>query len=814
MKSTSKPQSPFSQLSLLFYATTGFLTAFMVFTAVKTIVNSVHDISVSETLTQNSNYILPLLAGLGTGFFVYLIRRQQQERTLLIKQLSEDEDKINALFYKNRSACMIIERNSGKIISANDSALRFYGYSFKELSSFFITDITINSEQEDSIRWINSMEPDENIFNSQHKLQNGELKNVKLHCTPFTMNGIRFLYVVIQDNTNNIQRDMLDRMFKLSMDVFKEGVYWMNHENKFIYVNEAGGRAYGCPPEELINTHLSEINPNITEESLNELWYKLRNDGEFTAETIHRRADGTEYFVEIHTFYLKHEGNEYSVGYARDITKRKQIERELTRAKEIAEESERKLKISEEKLRLKLDYILTPQIKSYDFHITDIFELDLLQSIQDAFSKVTGVASIICDPEGNPITKPSNFSGVCTLIRESEEGLKRCLMSDKTIGLRGVELKKPAIEKCKSCGFYDAGAPISIGDKYVANWMIGQINDGSIDLFQLGNYAEEIGIDRERMKEEYDKIRIRSLNQFKDIVRLLWLFAQELSSVAYSNILLAKKIEEQKEYEANLLIAKNKAEESDRLKTAFLHNLSHEIRTPMNAIKGFSGLLVDSFDDKEALKEFAEIISQRSNDLLVIINDILDIAQIESGNLTITVEPCHIKSLVSEIHRFFVGEQRRLNKQHIQFEVVLKIDNEDFVFETDCVKLKQILTNLISNAFKFTDNGKIELGCVGGASGYLDFYVSDTGIGIPMDKFEAIFDRFYQHNHNRSVLYGGNGLGLSIVSGLLDALHGKIWLESKEGVGSTFYVSIPKNIPENSKPVFGKMSSEIESSAL
>jgi PAS domain S-box-containing protein len=250
-------------------------------------------------------------------------------------------------------------------------------------------------------------------------------------------------------------------------------------------------------------------------------------------------------------------------------------------------------------------------------------------------------------------------------------------------------------------------------------------------------------------------------------------------------------ITKRKRTEEALIEAKKQAEESDRLKSAFLQNMSHEIRTPMNAIMGFSSLLTEYYNDKPKLEQFSEIIHQRSNDLLEIINDILDISKIESGQLSINKEECNIHGLFNELTVFFQEHQKRIGKQHIGFNLHVFCKPSEYTIITDKVKLRQIFINLIGNAFKFTNSGTIEGGCKLEKNGDLLFFVSDTGIGIPLDKQGAIFERFIQLNNNSNIIYGGTGLGLSIVKGLIDLLNGRIWLNSEPGKGTTFYFTFP-----------------------
>jgi PAS domain S-box-containing protein len=261
-------------------------------------------------------------------------------------------------------------------------------------------------------------------------------------------------------------------------------------------------------------------------------------------------------------------------------------------------------------------------------------------------------------------------------------------------------------------------------------------------------------------------------------------------------------ISDQKKIEQELIKAKETAEESDRLKTSFLQNMSHEIRTPMNAIMGFAELLNKNFDNKAKLEKFTKIINQRCSDLLDIINDILDISKIESGQLPINIEECDLNILFNDLSQFFKEYQDRNGKQHIKLELNSNRDSSKNIILTDKIKLKQIFINLITNAFKFTDEGIIKGGCEIDDNNNIRFFVSDTGIGIPDNKKEAIFERFLQLDQNTNRNIGGTGLGLSIVKGLVNLLGGEIFLESKPGKGSTFNFTMPykTTIPTSTPP--------------
>jgi PAS domain S-box-containing protein len=242
-----------------------------------------------------------------------------------------------------------------------------------------------------------------------------------------------------------------------------------------------------------------------------------------------------------------------------------------------------------------------------------------------------------------------------------------------------------------------------------------------------------------------------------------------------------------KRTETELIAAKEKAEENDRLKTAFLHNISHEIRTPMNAIIGFSTLLGEPEIDKKEQQQYIDIIGKSSNQLLSIINDIVDIANVESGQVKMNFRTMNLNSVLKSLSEQFSYKGR---EQDIPINVNLGLPDKEAVINTDATKLIQILSNLINNALKFTRQGHIDFGYVL-KNGYLEFTVSDTGMGIPAAHLDRIFERFYQVNGTVSRQYGGTGLGLSICKAYIELFGGEIWVESREGEGTSFFFTIP-----------------------
>ena len=246
---------------------------------------------------------------------------------------------------------------------------------------------------------------------------------------------------------------------------------------------------------------------------------------------------------------------------------------------------------------------------------------------------------------------------------------------------------------------------------------------------------------------------------------------------------------EKKKAEEDLKSALEKAEESNRLKTAFLNNISHEIRTPLNGILGFLEFVIDPDFDTEEKNKFIKAINTSSTRLVNTITDIINIAQIESSRLTANINELSLNDLLKEIYQSFSIEAEMSN---IIFSYNLGFPNKEVRIFTDRDKLLGTLTNLIKNAFKFTKQGEITFGYTL-KNNVLEFFVKDTGIGIPENRQEAIFDKFVQADIGDSKAFQGVGVGLSIAKAYVESLGGELWLNSKEGIGSEFYFTIPYN---------------------
>lgn len=255
------------------------------------------------------------------------------------------------------------------------------------------------------------------------------------------------------------------------------------------------------------------------------------------------------------------------------------------------------------------------------------------------------------------------------------------------------------------------------------------------------------------------------------------------------NYVIYRDITQQKQFEEELDTARRKAEESDRLKSAFLANISHEIRTPMNAILGFSSLLSNENTSAASRTEYVKIINQSGSNLIAIIDDILDFAKLEAENFSIYNKSTDLHLLFAELEKYI-----RLHLQIHQKDaitLVLRPSQEPKTIFSDPKRLKQVLENLANNAIKFSSQGTLEVGYYPQESNQLLFYVKDEGIGIEAGKQRQIFDRFRQLDDNTTRRYGGIGIGLSLSKRIIDLMGGQIWVDSEPQVGSTFYFSLP-----------------------
>ncbi len=248
---------------------------------------------------------------------------------------------------------------------------------------------------------------------------------------------------------------------------------------------------------------------------------------------------------------------------------------------------------------------------------------------------------------------------------------------------------------------------------------------------------------------------------------------------------LSESIEKKKELDEY----KIKAEESDRLKSSFLANLSHEVRTPMNSIMGFAELLAESDISEKERREFIKLIRQSGKELLTQINNMIDFSKIEAGLVQLKIEICNFETVFHQLHEYWLEENRSENEVKLFFELPKEMLRNGIA--SDRIRLKQVLKVFLSNSIKYTKNGVIEIGVRPKAPQLYEFYIRDTGLGIPEDKHRQVFENFRQADDTNERQFSGMGVGLSVASRLIQFLGGHQWVVSEPGKGSEFRFVLP-----------------------
>ena len=313
----------------------------------------------------------------------------------------------------------------------------------------------------------------------------------------------------------------------------------------------------------------------------------------------------------------------------------------------------------------------------------------------------------------------------------------------------------------------------------------------------IGNSIFEVGFSERMSNKIYDCIQqciktdsIETIEYSLEVENTTAMFEMRIARLNdHSVISLARDITKRKVAEIQLEEAKQKAEESDRLKTAFLANISHEIRTPMNAIIGFSRMIGSPDFDEEEKSRFIDIIITNGKLLMELINDMISLSKIESNTIEIRKSSCRINDMMISLYRDFNNELE--NKKDVKIKVACANANPKFSFVTDSGLLLTILQKLIDNGVKFTEKGEVEFGYHFTEPSRINFFVKDTGIGIAESDQQRIFDRFHQLDNRSIRSYQGTGLGLPIAQHYVKLLGGSLMVDSVPGMGSTFSFSIP-----------------------
>jgi len=317
----------------------------------------------------------------------------------------------------------------------------------------------------------------------------------------------------------------------ITIENIKEAVYWILPDGRIRDVNSAASGMLGYTREQLLTMSIQEVRADCSPEKWLSHWDELKQKGNLRFEAVHRAENGCAIPVEVTANYCSYNGTEYNCAIVRNITERK---------------------LMEEALERRLAVLTEPMGNLSEIGVQDLFDLDELQVIQDCFAQATGVASIITDAKGHPITRPSNFCSLCIdIIRKTEKGLENCYRSDATLG--NLNQFGPTLQPCLSGGLWDGGAAIHVAGHHVGNWLVGQVLDEACDHERMMSYAEEIGADPVQYRQALAKVTRMPREQFEKVCQALFQITGQLSRMAIQNVQQAQHISERKRSEDLLL---------------------------------------------------------------------------------------------------------------------------------------------------------------------------------------------------------------------------------------------------------------------
>ena len=617
---------------------------------------------------------------------------------------------------------------------------------------------------------------------------------------------------------NELDRLALVKHFDYILKFANDIIFLVDKDLIIVEANDRALEAYQYKRNEFIGMKLDKIR---APESLAQFQGNLDNvdENEYaTFETVHLRKDNTTFPIEISSRLVIIDGSKYYQSIGREITERKRVENTLkesaNRFRKIFEESPVSMLMTAKDfviIRANLSFCSLLGYKEEElklFTFRNFTHPDYISDDNISLLRLISGQIPVYHTEKQYIHKNGTFiwgSTTVSLIRNDKDEVQFFLVMIEDITSRkkaeseldnSVSLLKASFESTEDGLLVvdSEGKTVLFNQKFVDMWRIPDevlATREDIDALeyvkgQLSNPDSFL----ENVKHLYSDTEATSFDllEFCD-GRFFERYSQpqKINGRSVGRVWSFRDITDRKKAETDLIAAKEKAEESDRLKTAFLHNVSHEIRTPMNAIIGFSTLLNEPDVSEEDRHQYTDIIFQSGSQLLSIINDIVDIANVESGQAKLNLTEINLNSMMKSLNEQFSIIAKG---NHVSINLNTSLNDEDSVVITDNTKLVQILSNLINNAIKFTKNGQIDFGYTL-KENFLEFYVQDTGIGISQEYHTRIFDRFFQVDSAVSRQYSGTGLGLSICKGYVQLLGGTIKVESESGKGTLFKFTIP-----------------------
>ena len=605
-----------------------------------------------------------------------------------------------------------------------------------------------------------------------------------------------------------------DYILKFANDI----ILLLDADLNIVEANDRALEVYMFEREEMIGSTLQRIQAPGSISVISQQIAMVNENGSATFETIHKRKDDTTFPVEISSRIVSIEGSKYYQTIGRDITERKQAEETLreseVRFRKIFEESPFPMVITGKDfgiIRANQSFCKMTGYKEDELKLLTLSDLTHPEDVADEpvnLMRLIAGDIPVYHSEKRYLRKDRSViigSSTISILRNTRDEAQLFIGMVEDITLR--KEAEDSLEKSFSIIMATlestedgilvvdmSGKIVQYNNKFAEMWRVPR------DIMDTGNDDEALGFVQEQLVdpasflESVKRLYLHPEETSSDILEFRdgrfferYSQPQKINGRCVGRVWSFRDITQKKRAEHELISAKLRAEESDRLKTAFLHNVSHEIRTPMNAIIGFSSLLNESDLVEADRRQYTEIIFQSSNQLLSIINDIVDVANIESGQVKVNIKKTDLNFSLRSLDEQFSYSEKQYK---ISINLTTGLPDDRAHIMTDNTKLIQILSNLINNSIKFTKDGNIDFGYTL-KENWLEFFVKDTGIGIPQESVDKIFDRFYQVDRTVSRQFGGTGLGLSICKAYVQLLGGNISVTSSPGKETTFIFTIP-----------------------
>lgn len=430
--------------------------------------------------------------------------------------------------------------------------------------------------------------------------------------------------------------------------------------------------------------------------------------------------------------------------------------------------------------------------------ISDILDLKLIQELQDNFAQSMDIASIIVDINGNPVTKPSRYTNVCqNFIQNSALGNNRCSEFHRKCGEIAAKTGKPYIEKCHA-GLIDFAAPILVNGKHIGTILGGQLITNQSSVSDFENTIKDLNLSHNEFIDALKEINVIEEQKLKSAVETIFFIANSISKIGYEELKLKL---DSKKLEDSILDEHRLLEESRKYninQSKLFSSISHELKTPLNIIFSALQLLENQHNNKfvapdnKMFSKYSKVMKQNCYRLVRLINNLIDMNKIELGFYKLKLANDNIVKTIEDITMSVVDYAKFKN-----ITIVFDTDIEDKITAFDSEKFERIMLNILSNAIKFTKaEGVINVN-IYDKGNYILLKIKDTGIGIPHNMLDKIFNTYTQVDDSVRGSVEGNGIGLSLVKSLVEMHGGEVSAKSELGVGSEFNIKLPIKLIES-----------------